>query len=97
MLHPSQRTSARAALLAEAIFEYAYESVPRRNFLSSRRVALRPEESLRVCERLGEFIQTPGGSSGVTIMKWLHDNLLPEAWTYPQDMQSLVQEFLRDD
>lgn len=29
-------------------------------------------------------------------MSWLHDNLLPEAWSYPDDMRRLMHDILRD-
>ena len=92
----SQRTSARSALLLEAIFEYAYESVPRHKIVSAREVRVDPYESRRICERLEEFIPGPCKDDGEPIMSWLHDNLVPEAWTYPEDMRSLMRDILRE-
>ena len=30
------------------------------------------------------------------IMTWLHENLIPEAWTCPEDIRNLMQEILRE-
>lgn len=92
-LPESQRTNARAALLLEAIFDYAYEHVPRTHRYSSRRVKVSEKESVRISNRLEEFL--PFSKSGEPIMKWLHDNMVEEAWSYPEDRRQFVRDCLR--
>lgn len=92
----SQRTSARSELVLEAIFDYAYENVPRHRIASSRRVNVDEDESRRICERLEEFMPAPHDPRREPIMSWLHENLVPEAWTYPEDIRSLMQDILRE-
>lgn len=90
----SQRTSARSSLLLEAIFEYAYESVPRDRIMSDRQIRVDGDESRQICERLEEFMPADNNSDVEPFMSWLHDNLLPEAWTYPADMRRLMHDIL---
>lgn len=92
----SQRTSARSALLLEAIFEYAYESLPRHQITSSQPVDVDADESRRICQRLEEFIPPPHDHAAEPIMSWLHENLVPEAWTYPGEIRSLMHDILRE-
>lgn len=92
----SQRTSARSALLLEAIFDYAYEHVPRHQVESRHPIRVNPDQSRLICDRLEEFIPLPGETDGEPIVSWLHDNLVPEAWTYPDDMRRLMQDILRE-
>jgi len=92
----SQRTSARSALLLEAVFEYAYEHVPRHKVASARQIRIEPDDSRMICKRLEEFLPQSSTSDGARILSWLHENLLPEAWTYPQDMRRLMQDILRE-
>ncbi|MFW2405260.1 MAG: hypothetical protein ACN4GT_10885 [Gammaproteobacteria bacterium] len=92
----SQRTSARSALVLEAIFEYAYESVPRHKIMTERQIRVDPDESRRICERLEEFIPGSVDDGSEPIMSWLHDNLVPEAWTYPEDMRNLMKDILQE-
>ncbi len=92
-LPASQQTNARAALLLEAIFDYAYEHVPRSHRFSSRRVQVSKEESTRISARLEEFV--PLGNERQPIMKWLHDNMVAEAWSYPEDRRQFVRDCLR--
>ena len=94
-LHPSQRTQARSSLLLEVMFEYAYESVPRHKIMSAGQISVDADESRQICARLEEFIPRVVSTEGEPIMTWLHDNLVPEAWTYPEDMRNLVRDFLR--
>jgi hypothetical protein len=89
----SQQTNARAALLLEAIFDYAYEHVPRARRYSTRRVKVSVKESARISARLEEFL--PLGSTGEPIMKWLHDNMVDEAWSYPDDRRQFIRDCLR--
>ncbi len=89
----SQQTNARAALLLEAIFDYAYEHVPRARHYSTHRVKVSVTESARISERLEEFL--PLGSKGEPIMKWLHDNMVADAWSYPEDRRQFVRDCLR--
>lgn len=92
----SQRNGTRSALLLEAIFEYAYEHVPPHQMASSRQIRVDPDQSRLISQRLEEFIPRPRNAEGEPIMSWLHDNLVPEAWTYPDDIRRLVQELLRE-
>ena len=89
----SQQTNARAALLLEAIFDYAYEYVPRARRYSTRRVKVSVKESARISARLEEFL--PIGRTGEPIMKWLHDNMVDEAWSYPDDRRQFIRDCLR--
>ena len=89
----SQQTNARAALLLEAIFDYAYEHVPRSRRYTTRRVKVSIKESVRISARLEEFL--PPGSAREPIMKWLHDNMVAEAWSYPEDRRQFVRDCLR--
>ncbi len=90
----SQRTNARVALLLEAIFDYAYEHAPRARRYSTRRIRVSEEESARISARLEEFL--PFGNSREPIMGWLHDNMVAEAWSYPDDRRQFVRDCLRN-
>ncbi len=92
----SQRTGARSALLLEAIFEYAYEHVSPRQIASASQMRVDPEQSRLISQRLEEFIPRTRNAEREPIMRWLHDNLVPEAWAYPDDIRHLMQEFLRE-
>lgn len=92
-LPASQQTNARAALLLEAIFDYAYEHVPHARHYSSRRVSVSVKESARISERLDEFM--PEGGAGEPIMNWLHENMVAEAWSYPEDRRQFIRDCLR--
>jgi len=89
----SQQTNARAALLLEAIFNYAYEHIPRARHNSTNRVRVSEQESARISARLEEFL--PPGNANDPIMKWLHDNMVAEAWSYPEDRRQFVRDCLR--
>jgi hypothetical protein len=89
----SQRTNARASLLLEAIFDYAYEHVPHARHYSITRASVSAKESKRISARLEEFL--PMSSAGKPIMKWLHDNMIAEAWSYPEDRRKFVRDCLR--
>lgn len=89
----SQRTNARTGLLLEAIFDYAYEHVPNTHRYSDRRTKVSAEESVRISTRLEEFL--PLGNTQAPIMKWLHDNMVAEAWSYPEDRRQFVRDCLR--
>lgn len=92
-LHPTQRTNARAALLLEAVFDYAYEHVPPHQRLASHPVKISEEESARISARLTEFV-IPGDTQE-PIMEWLHDNMVAEAWAYPEDRRNFVRHCLK--
>jgi len=92
-LPATERTNARAALLLEAIFDYAYEYVPRNRRYSTRRANVSEQESARISARLEEFL--PADNAREPIMKWLHDNMVAEAWSYPEDRRRFVRECLR--
>ncbi len=89
----SQRTNARAGLLLEAIFDYAYEHVPDSNRYPIRRIKVSEQESARISARLEEFL--PFEDAQEPIMKWLHDNMVEEAWSYPEDRRQFVRDCLR--
>ena len=92
-LPASQQTNAHAALLLEAIFDYAYEHVPLARHYSAPRARVSGQESARISERLEEFL--PMDSDGEPIMKWLHDNMIVEAWSYPEDRRQFIRDCLR--
>jgi hypothetical protein len=96
MLPRSQRTSARSALLLEAIFEYAYEHVPRHRLAAALPDAVDADEARRISRRLEEFIPSRGRGQADPIMSWLHDNLVPEAWIYTEDIRNVVRDILRE-
>ena len=83
-------------MLIEAIFEYAYDHIPRSQVLSSRQIRVSPEDAQRISQRLEEFMPPSTDKDGKPIMNWLHENLLPEAWAYPEDMRSLMRDILRE-
>jgi len=95
-LPPSQRTRARSSLVLEAIFDYAYESVPRDVIESCEVIELTPDESREISARLDEFVPKSMHAEAKPIMTWLHENLIPEAWTCPEDIRNLMQEILRE-
>jgi hypothetical protein len=92
----AQRTNARCALVLEAIFDYAYEHVPRRDRYSRRQVRVTIEESRRISTRLEEFIPPEDNKNTDPIMQWLHDNMLPEAWSHPDELRHFVRECIRN-
>jgi len=92
-LPAAQRTNARTALLLEAIFDYAYENIPRPRRFSSRRVKVSEQESARISARLEEF--APFGDGRAPITRWLHDNMVAEAWSYPDDRRQFVRDCLK--
>jgi len=92
----SQRNSARSSLVLEAIFDYAYENVPRHRLLSAQKIRVDADESRRICARLEEFLPHASEDVREPFMSWLHENLLPEAWTYPADMRNLMGDILRE-
>lgn len=94
-LPASQRTNARAALLIEAIFEYAYDHIPKHQVMSTKRIRVSPDDARRISQRLEEFMPPSACQDGVPIMNWLHENLVPEAWAYPEDMRDLMRDMLR--
>ena len=95
-LPPSQRTRARSSLVLEAIFDYAYESVPHNVIETAEKIELSPEDSRQISARLDEFVPKSMRAEAKPIMTWLHENLIPEAWAYPEDIRNLMQEILRE-
>lgn len=93
-LPSSQRTNERASLLLEAIFDYAYEHVPKARYYARRNsISVTPSDSVLISERLEEFV--PPGNRGEPIMKWLHDNMIEDAWAYPEDRRRFVRGCLQ--
>ncbi|HJP38110.1 MAG: hypothetical protein QF483_04700 [Gammaproteobacteria bacterium] len=91
-LPPSQRTNARTALLLEVVFDYAYEYVPRIQRHSLNCANISAQESARISARLEEFL--PLANEQEPIMKWLNDNMVSEAWSYPEDRRQFVRDCL---
>ena len=92
-LPTSQRTNERASLLLEAIFDYAYEHVPEARYYSRRSIRVSPCESVLISERLEEFL--PPDERGQPIMKWLHENMIEDAWSYPEDRRRFIRDCLQ--
>ena len=92
----SQRTKERSAQLLEAIFDYAYEHVPRHRQTRSTLIGVSQDESRRISRRLEEFIEPDIGPDPDSVMNWLHANMVPEAWAFPEDLRSFVHDCLRD-
>jgi hypothetical protein len=95
-LAPSQRTKSRSAVVLEAIFNYAYEHVPDKKWGVPRRINVSPEETRRISNRLEEFILPARQPDTDPIMKWLHDNMVEEAWENPEDLGHFVGECIED-
>lgn len=90
-----QRTNERSAKLTEAIFDYAYEHVPKNRRTRSGQLIITADESRRISRRLEEFI-LPGEPDPDSVMNWLHANMVQEAWAYPEDLRGFVHECLQD-
>ncbi len=95
-LPSSQRTDERSAQMLEAIFDYAYEHVPKDRRRRNGRIRVTPEESRRISRRLEEFMVPKSKYDPDSVMNWLHENMVPEAWAYPDDLRSLVREILHN-
>jgi len=95
-LSSSQRTKCRSTVVLEAIFDYAYEHVPDQKWGVSRRIRVSPDETRRISNRLEEFILPVRQLDKDPIMKWLHDNMVEEAWENPEDIGHFVGECLED-
>ena len=95
-LPAAQRTKSRSTVVLEAIFDYAYEHVPDQKWGVSRRINVSPEESRRISGRLEEFILPVKQPDTDPIMKWLHDNMVEEAWENPEDLGHFVGECIED-
>jgi hypothetical protein len=96
-LPPSQRTNERSARMLEAIFDYAYEFVPKNSRRRNGRVRVTPEESRRISRRLEEFMVPASKYDPDSVMNWLHEHMISEAWAYPDDLRGLVREILHND
>jgi hypothetical protein len=96
-LPASQRTNERSAQMLEAIFDYAYEFVPNDRRRRNGRVRVTPEESGRISRRLEEFMVPESKYDPDSVMNWLHANMVPEAWAYPDDLRGLVREIIHND
>jgi hypothetical protein len=95
-LPSTQRTQSRSTVVLEAIFDYAYEHVPDQKWGVSRRIRVSPEESRRISSRLEEFILPVRQPDTDPIMRWLHDNMIEEAWENPEDLGHFVGECIKD-
>lgn len=92
-LPSKMRTPERTRALMGLIFDYAYEHVVERRDQPMPQVS---EVDARVISRkLAEFIgpQKPGQES---IMEWLHENLVAEAWASPENFTDFVRAHLHD-
>ena len=96
-LPSSHRTKKRAARLTDAIIDYAYENVELHGRFQVGPVDVRPGESQRISQRVEEFVFPHAAADPASLMNWLHENMVPEAWTYPEDLRGFVQECLADD
>ena len=93
-LPASQRTTERASQLLEAIFDYAYEHVPEARYYGSRdSIRVSSRESALISARIEEFVLI--GNQSQPIMKWLHENMIDDAWSYPEDRRHFVHDCLR--
>ena len=95
-LSSTQRTKTRSSVVLEAIFDYAYEHVPDQKWGVLRRISVSAEESRRISSRLEEFILPVRQPDADPIMKWLHDNMVEEAWENPEDLGHFVGECIED-
>jgi hypothetical protein len=91
----SQRSNERAGKMIEAIFDYAYEHVPKSRRTRSVIKNISADQSRQISRRLEEFIM-PGEQNPDSVMNWLHANMVQEAWAFPDDLQGFVHECLRD-
>jgi hypothetical protein len=80
----------------EAIFNYAYEHVPDQKWGVPRRINVSPEETRRISNRLEEFMLPARQPDADPIMKWLHDNMVEEAWENPEVLGYFVGECIED-
>ena len=92
----SQRRGERSTRLLEAIFDYAYENVPKGRRARAGTLTIHAEESLRISRRLEEFTIPGGRPNPGSVMNWLHSNMVPEAWGFPDDLRGFVHECLDD-
>lgn len=90
----SQRNNERSTKLLEAIFSYAYEHVPKNRRTRSGQLMIGPDESRRISRRLEEFILPGRQSDPDSLMNWLHENMVQEAWAFPDDLRGFVHECL---
>lgn len=92
----SQRNNSRSTAVLEAIFDYAYEHVPDQKWGALRRINVSPAESRRISRRLEEFMMPARRKDTDPIMKWLHDNMVDEAWENPEEIGHFVRECIKD-
>lgn len=92
----SQRTHARSMAVLEAIFDYAYEHVPEQKWGSSRRISVSPAETRRISQRLEEFMVPAQPADTDPIIRWLHENMVEEAWDNPEELSHFVGECITD-
>ena len=92
----SQRDNARSTAVLEAIFDYAYEHVPEQKWGASRRINVSSAETRRISRRLEEFMLPARHSDTDPIMRWLHDNMIEEAWENPEEISHFVREWIKD-
>ena len=89
----SLRTPQRAEGVLSAIFDYAYEHVPIRNGRPARAASW--EDTRLVSRKLVEFMPADSASDPDEMMQWLHENLVPEAWSSPEYLKDFIHECLR--
>jgi hypothetical protein len=70
--------------------------VPDQKWGVSRRISVSAEESRRISSRLEEFILPTRQADTDPIMKWLHENMIEEAWENPEDLGHFVGECIED-
>jgi hypothetical protein len=92
----SQRTHSRSMAVLEAIFDYAYEYVPEQKWGTSRRLNVSPAETRRISRRLEEFMIPARRRDTDPIIRWLHENMVEEAWENPEELSDFVGEYIKD-
>ena len=92
----SQRTHSRSMAVLEAIFDYAYEHVPEQKWGSVRRINVSAAETRRISRRLEEFMIPRRKSDTDPIIRWLHENMIEEAWENPEALSHFVGECIKD-
>lgn len=80
----------------EAIFDYAYEYVPEQKWGSSGRINVSAAETRRISSRLEEFMIPARKSDTDPIIRWLHENMVEEAWENPEELSDFVGECIKD-
>ena len=87
------RTPERSEPVLQAIFDYAYEHFDYRVGNPLHNASW--EETRQVSQKLVEFMPITGESDPDSMMQWLHENMVPEAWMSPEYLRDFIHECLR--